>query len=79
MARIGGRSFRLFHPRRDRWHDHFMLRDDCLVIKGMTDIGIATEGALSFNSLRHNGPLAVRHRAILDGIYPPAWARGWSY
>src|SRR5688572_23575285 len=81
--RVAGRSHRrlhpLFHPRQDRWEEHFFLRDDHLFIVGVTDVGRATESVLDFNSTRPAGPLAARHKAIMDRIYPPAWARGWGY
>jgi hypothetical protein len=81
--RVVGRSNRrlhpLFHPRRDTWEEHFLLRDGYLFIVGVTDIGCATESVLGFNSTRPAGPLAVRHKAGMDGIYPPVWARGWGF
>ncbi len=64
---------------RDRWEDHFLLRDGHFLIVGVTDVGRATEGALGFNDPRPNGPLVARHKAIMDGVYPPDWARGWGY
>ncbi len=54
----------LFHPRRDRWPDHFDIRQsrsasDALDIVGLTPIGRATAKLLDFNggirpSLRHD-------------------------
>src|SRR5262249_22882967 len=38
---------RLFHPRRDRWADHFILRGPR--IEGLTDIGRATILVLGMN------------------------------
>lgn len=38
----------LYHPRKDNWHDHFVLDGHC--IRGITQIGIATEKLLKFNS-----------------------------
>lgn len=78
-GRVGRRDFRLFNPRRDLWNDHFVLTDGYLFISGLTEIGRATERVLAFNDTRRNGPLAVRHKAIVDGIYPPVWARGWGF
>jgi len=77
-GKIGGRAYSLFHPRRDTWDEHFVLTDRSLLILGLTVIGEVTERLLRFNDSRPNGPLAVRHAAIVDGIYPPAWARAWS-
>src|SRR4051812_36011879 len=80
--RVTGRadrgSVRLFHPRLDRWEDHFLLTNGYLRIDGLTDIGKATERVLDFNNSRGNGPIMARHKAILDGIYPPPWARDWG-
>jgi hypothetical protein len=76
-GRVGNRATRLFHPRRDRWDEHFLLTDGFLFISGVSEIGRATERTLGFNSARRNGPLAARHKAIVDGVYPPIWARGW--
>lgn len=81
--RVAGRSGRrlhpLFHPRRERWHEHFLLRDGHLFVVGVTNVSRATESVLDFNSTRPAGPLAARHKTIVDGVYPPAWARGWGY
>jgi len=78
-GRVGQRVYRLFHPRRDRWEDHFMLRDGLFLVRGVTGIGKATERALAFNDSRGNGPIVARHKAILEGVYPPEWARGRGY
>jgi hypothetical protein len=56
-----------------------MLTGDYLHITGLTDVGRATERVLAFNSSHVNGPVSTRHRAILHGIYPPAWARDWGF
>ncbi|HEY7067076.1 MAG TPA: HNH endonuclease [Chloroflexota bacterium] len=76
--RAGGRTYRLFDPRRDRWPQHFVFAHNYLLIVGLPGIGQATERALGFNDARLGGPLGPRHDAILLGIYPPAWARSWS-
>lgn len=77
--RVGRRDYPLFNPRLHRWEDHFLLTDRHLLIVGTTGIGTATERALSFNDPRSGGPLAIRHRAILWGAYPPPWARSWGF
>lgn len=79
QGRVGNRVARLFHPRRDVWEEHFMFTDGFLLISGLSELGRATELALGFNNARRNGPLAARHKGIVDGIYPPVWARGWGY
>jgi hypothetical protein len=78
MGRIGRRTSRLFRPRRDVWEEHFVLTDHTLLIRGLTEVGQTTVRVLLFNDARPNGPLAARHAAIVAGIYPPSWARGWS-
>lgn len=78
-ARVGRSSHRLFHPRRDRWVDHFVLTEQFVLIAGLTEIGTATVSALRFNDGSSNGPMVSRHKAFVAGVYPPAWARGWGY
>jgi hypothetical protein len=76
--RLGRSAFPLFHPHRDTWNEHFLLRDKYLFIDGMSGLGRATEKILAFNDTRHNGPVAARHQAKLDGTDPPHWAHGWG-
>ena len=45
-----GLVIRLFHPRNDRWRDHFAFRDEQIV--GVSSIGRATVQLLQFNSVR---------------------------
>jgi len=54
-----GQICRLFHPRRERWADHFRLARDGLLV-GVTEIGLATIAVLSMNA-----PEAVAVRAFL--------------
>lgn len=63
-----GLESRLFHPQRDRWHDHFDWSVNGTLIVGLTDIGKATK-----NLLRMNRPQLARVRAIwtLIGKHPP--------
>lgn len=65
---------RLFHPRRDRWHDHF-LRDttDGITLLPLTPIGEATARLLRFNDPRPppGAPRPPGSRA-LPGPRPPA-------
>lgn len=78
LGRIGRQTYRLFQPRRDNWDEHFVLTDRSLLIRGLTEVGQMTVRILQFNDARPNGPLAARHAAIVDGIYPPGWASAWS-
>ena len=43
-------TVRLFHPRRDRWSDHFTVNAETGEIEGSTDIGRATVFRLRINS-----------------------------
>jgi hypothetical protein len=45
-----GEMVPLFHPRRDRWTDHFMFRRD--LIEGITPVGRATVRVLVMNDAR---------------------------
>lgn len=74
-GRTGRRAFRLFHPRRDRWEEHFVFTGGYLLVHGVTDVGLATERVLRFNDARPNGPVVAWHYAILRGFYPPEWVR----
>ena len=62
-----GRRVALFHPRRQRWRDHF--RWDGVRILGLTPTGRATVAALQMNR-----PLilAIREEQALRGRHPPA-------
>ena len=61
------RSAPLFHPRRQRWADHF--RWEGIRVAGLTPTGRATVEAL-----RINRPLilAIRQEEALRGRHPPA-------
>jgi hypothetical protein len=56
---------RLFHPRRDRWSDHFAWQGPTLV--GQTSIARATILVLWMNH-----PLVVETRKLLiaEGVFP---------
>lgn len=59
---------RLFHPREDRWHEHFEWVDGGAVIQGKTPLGRATVIALQMN---HPDILMARKLWVLAGWYPP--------
>lgn len=65
---VTGRSFRLFHPRRDRWARHFAWSADTLRIDGITGIGRCSAAALKLNR-----PALVNLRRLLfrEGLHPP--------
>jgi hypothetical protein len=58
-------AVRLFHPRRDRWTDHFRLHGG--VIEPLTDIGIATVRFLRLNAAER---IAERRLRQSLGGYP---------
>jgi hypothetical protein len=47
---VTGRLVPLFHPRRDRWADHFRFRS--IRIEGITPVGRATVQVLAMNDAR---------------------------
>ncbi len=68
LAAVDGSSgelVRLFHPREDRWTDHFQL--DGSTIRALSDIGRATSELLKFNA-----PERLAERSLLQalGSYP---------
>lgn len=56
---------RLFHPRQDRWADHF--RWDGPTVIGKTDVGRTTVVVLAIN---HPSQLAIRKALIDEGLFP---------
>ena len=54
---------RLFHPRRDRWQDHF--RWDGAVLEGRTGVGRTTIEVLRIN---HEDAVAVRESLLEEGL-----------
>jgi hypothetical protein len=56
----------LYHPRRDRWADHFRWRGPRLV--GGTPVGRVTVRVLAINPV---GAIALRRELITEGIFPP--------
>jgi hypothetical protein len=59
------RIVRLFHPRRDKWHQHFEWRGPELM--GLTPVGRATITVLEIN-LPHR--VSLRQSLIEEGIFP---------
>jgi HNH endonuclease len=62
---LTGRMSRLFHPRRDRWGDHF--RWEGLRIVGTTPVGRVTAIVLQLN---RETELPVREELFLQGLLP---------
>jgi hypothetical protein len=63
----------LYHPRQQRWRDHFRWSADGAEIVGITPVGRATLLALKMNN-----PLIVnaRHLWVAVGWHPPPEALG---
>jgi hypothetical protein len=60
----------LFHPRRDRWSDHFRWSDDVLTIVPITATGRATVARLQLN---RTGAVNVRRALLsLGEEHPPS-------
>jgi hypothetical protein len=60
------RDVALFHPRRDRWEEHFRW-DDVLIV-GLTPTGRATVRALQMNRALI---VAIRAEEVMRGRHPP--------
>jgi hypothetical protein len=56
----------LFHPREDRWQEHFRVNEHCL-LEGLTPKGKATINALKLNSERQ---VSARQQWLRLGIFP---------
>lgn len=59
----------LFHPRRDRWRDHFIWTYDLTRVVGLTPVGRATVEALQLN---RSGLVNLRRALVRCGEHPPA-------
>lgn len=59
----------LYHPRRQRWRDHFAWNEDFTLIIGLTSIGRATVEALQLN---REGLVNLRRILYAMGEHPPA-------
>lgn len=57
----------LYHPRRQKWHEHFAWNADFTLIVGLTPTGRATVEALQMN--RH-GVINLRHALRYLGKHP---------
>jgi hypothetical protein len=56
----------LFHPRRERWAEHFRWRGPRLI--GLTPVGRVTVQVLQIN---HRDDILLRRTLIAEGIFPP--------
>jgi hypothetical protein len=58
---------RLFHPREDRWEEHFWVETERGAIEGLTAIGRATIARLEMNS---EVQVAARRQWMRLGLFP---------
>ena len=58
----------LFHPRQQRWHDHFAWSDDFTLVVGLTPTGRATIQALNLN---REELVNLRRVLYAAGEHPP--------
>lgn len=58
----------LFHPRRQKWKDHFRWSNDYTLVLGITATGRATVAALQLNRERL---VNIRQALYLTGKHPP--------
>ena len=58
----------LYHPRRDRWYDHFAWSPNLLEMVGLTAVGRVTIDALRTN---RSGVINLRQLLLLAGKHPP--------
>lgn len=65
---IGGQSVALYHPRRDRWDEHFAWSDDFALVIGLTPTGRATVDVLLLN---RDGVVNLRRLLYRHGEHPP--------
>lgn len=62
-----GQEERLYHPRQDRWEDHFSVSSDSCEIVALTEIGRVTALCLRMNSLAQ---LTARQFWVQIGLFP---------
>ncbi len=65
---VTGERVPLFHPRRDRWSDHFAWNEDCTLMLGLTLTGRATVEKLDLN---RPGVVNLRRLLLTIGLHPP--------
>ena len=64
---LDGTSLRLYHPRKQQWHEHFSCSKDHTQIIGLTPVGRATVEALKMNLLN------LRRVLYVLGEHPPRY------
>jgi hypothetical protein len=64
---LTGELVALYHPRRDRWAEHFIWNEDYTRMLGLSPTGRATVEALALN---HTGVVNLRRLLHERGLYP---------
>jgi hypothetical protein len=65
---VTGQTIPLYHPRQQRWNDHFAWSEDYTVVLGLTPTGRATIEKLQLN---RPGIVNLRRVLALAGEHPP--------
>lgn len=66
---VTGKNVALYHPRRDKWRDHFVWQEDYTQIIGITPTGRATVEKLALN---REGVVNLRLALRAFGKHPPS-------
>lgn len=64
---VSERLVPLYHPRRDRWDEHFAWSGDYALMVGLTPVGRATVAALR---LKREGVVNLRRVLFAHGLHP---------
>jgi 5-methylcytosine-specific restriction endonuclease McrA len=67
LDEVTGETVRLFHPRQDRWEDHFRIEAESGTIVGLTPIGRATVATFRVNRPHQ---LAARRQWMRLRLFP---------
>jgi hypothetical protein len=65
---LTGKSVSFYHPRQQKWHEHFAWDETGVLIAGLTPVGRATVIALNMNDAII---VAARRRWVSVGWHPP--------
>jgi hypothetical protein len=65
---VSGQTVSLYHPRQQRWEDHFVWNEDYTLIIGITPTGRATVETLRLN---REGVVNLRRVLYMMGEHPP--------
>jgi hypothetical protein len=69
---LSGERVPLYHPRNDRWEEHFAWSSDFTLIVGLTPSGRATVEGLNMN---REGVVKLRRLLLAAGEHPPETRR----